>query len=386
MNHKTLSLGFIGGGWNSAVGATHFIAARMDGIFSVEAGTFSRNPETNRQTARRWDVDDARVYDTVEALLEAEAGRLDAVVVLTPTPDHTAPVLKALEKGYPVVCEKALAATAEDAARVVDAVEATDGFLAVTFNYTGYPLVRELRRLIGEGRLGDITQVQIEMPQEGFARLGPDGNPVTPQSWRLQDGPIPTISLDLGVHVHHLVQFLTGQRPLELMATHSSHGNFEGIVDNVTCLARFTGGLDCTYWFSKSALGHRNGLRVRVYGRRGSAEWHQMAPEELLLHDVHGQRTVLDRAGLDAHVASEPRYTRFKAGHPAGFIEAFANLYDDIAQALRARQTGESWTSDYVFTAQDALDGLLALEAMARSSESRSWTAVPERPGGASAS
>jgi Predicted dehydrogenases and related proteins len=377
MNRVTLSLGFLGGGWNSAVGSTHFIAARMDSRFSVDAGCFSRNPEINRQTALRWDIADDRVYADLDALIEREADWLDAVVVLTPTPDHAEPVLKCLARGVPVICEKALAADVTDARRIVEAAEAADGFVAVTFNYTGYPMVRELRRLIQEGSLGRITQIHVEMPQEGFARLGPDGSPISPQPWRLRDGHIPTISLDLGVHVHHLVQFLTSERALEVVATQSSHGNFPGLVDNVMCLARYSGGIDCSMWFSKSAIGHRNGLRLRVYGSHGSAEWRQMEPEELQLHDQHGERSIIDRASIHARIAAEPRYTRFKAGHPAGFIEAFANLYSDIADALIARREGRRELSEYVFTAADALEGLLALDAMAASAATGTWTSVP---------
>jgi predicted dehydrogenase len=379
MNRETLSLGFIGGGWNSAVGTTHFIASRMDGLFSVNAGVFSRHAEVNQQTASRWDVAEARTYDTIDKLLDRESGKLDAIVVLTPTPDHTEPVLQALERGFAVICEKALATSIDDALRITRAVEASGGFLAVTYNYTGYPMVRELRRLMQEGRLGRITQVHVEMPQEGFARFGPDGKPASPQAWRLRDGLIPTISLDLGVHLHNLVQFLTGERPLEVVATHGSHGHFPDVVDNVTCMARYSGGMDGSFWFSKSAIGHRNGLRLRVYGSKGSAEWFQMAPEDLHLHDVHGQLNVIDRASVDARLSAEARYTRFKAGHPAGFIEAFANLYDDIAHSLAAHRAGQPSASEFVFGAPDALDGLLALEAMARSAETRAWTPVPER-------
>lgn len=375
MTRRTLSLAFLGGGWNSAVGATHFIAARMDGRFTVDAGCFSRHADVNHQTADRWGVADGRVYDTADQLLDAEAGKVDALVVLTPTPDHTAPVMKALDLGMAVVCEKALAATVEDATRMAEA--ARGGFLAVTFNYTGYPMVRELRRMIAEGRFGRITQVHVEMPQEGFAKLGADDAPIVPQPWRLQDGPIPTISLDLGVHAHHLVRFLTGEATLEVLATHGTHGNFPGIVDNVMGLARYAGGMECSMWLSKSALGHRNGLRVRIYGSSGSAEWYQLNPEDLIVHDSHGQRSILDRASVEVKLAGEARYTRFKVGHPAGFVEAFANLYDDISLSLTERLAGRTGASDFVFDAVDALEGLTVLEAMARSATTRAWTPTP---------
>lgn len=376
MPGKALSLGFIGGGWNSAVGTTHFIAARMDGLFSIDAGAFSRDAGTNAQTAENWGIAKDRLYADGSALLTAEQGRLDAVVVLTPTPDHADLVLRAIELGYPVICEKALAASTGDARRIVAASSTGNAFLAVTYNYTGYPMLRELRRLLRDGHIGEITQVHAEMPQEGFARLGRDGKPVLPQPWRLHDGAIPTISLDLGVHLHHLVDFLTDAQPREVLAMHGSHGHFRDVVDNVTCLARYDNGMDCTYWYSKSAIGHRNGLRLRIYGTRGSVEWFQMEPEQLLLHDARGQRTILDRACVDATLAAEARYNRFKAGHPAGFMEAFANLYVDIAEALAARREGRPVSSKFVFTGRHALDGLLMLEAMAISARDRSWTPV----------
>jgi predicted dehydrogenase len=240
-------------------------------------------------------------------------------------------------------------------------------------------MVRELRRMVREGRLGRIHQIHVEMPQEGFARRGPAGAPMTPQPWRLHDGVIPTIFLDLGAHMHHLVRFLTGEDPLEVMAIQGSHGNFDGVIDNVMCLARYPGAMDCSFWFSKCALGHRNGLRLRIYGSEGSAEWYQMDPEQLVTHDVGGQRTVRDRASFDAELAGEVRYTRFKAGHPAGFIEAFANLYDDIAQSLIARRDGLPDTSEFVPRAGDALAGLFALDAMAKSAKTRAWTPVAAR-------
>lgn len=379
MNHKTLSLGFVGGGINSAVGATHFIAARMDARFSVDAGAFSRNPEVNRQTGQRWDVDDARVYGSMDDLMDAEAQRIDAVVVLTPATEHTSPILKALDRGLPVISEKPLVSSSEDGVEIAAALERTNGFLAVTWNYTGYPMVRELRRMIADGRLGQITQVQVEMPQEGFARLGPDGGPLTPQAWRLKDGSVPTVSLDLGAHAYHLVGFLTDQRPLEVVAMQGSHGNFEGLVDNVMCLARYSGGIDCAYWFTKSAIGHRNGLRIRIYGRKGSAEWVQADPETLILHDVHGQRMTRDRAGIDIVVANAPRYNRFKVGHPDGFIEAFANIYYDIADDLAAFRAGKPRASEYAFDVVNAVDVQLGLQAMAESVRTRSWTEVRGR-------
>lgn len=371
--NKLLRLGFIGGGVNSAVGTTHFIAAQMDGLFRVEAGCFSRHPDVNEQTAARWGIAEDRCYARWEDMLAREHGRLDAIVVLTPTPTHRDPVICALQSGFPVICEKSLATTASEAAEIEQTVNETKGFLTVTYNYTGYPMVRELREMIQAGRLGRVEQVHLEMPQEGFARLNRDGQPVIPQQWRLQDGVVPTISLDLGVHLHHLVDFLTGEKPRELVASQSSLGRFRQVIDNTMALVRYTNDLESSFWFSKAALGHRNGLRVRVFGEEASAEWVQKDPEVLQFSDNRGHQMRIDRANSVVQIAHLDRYNRFKSGHPAGFLEAFANLYGDIAHSLIGGRPSGHQCPHYVFSARHAREGLVMLEAINRSARERNW-------------
>ncbi len=379
MNDTTLSIGFIGGGVNSAVGNTHRIAAQADHRWRIEAGCFSRHDEINRATASLWGIDPARLYGDWRAFLEHERGSLDAVCILTPTDLHAEMILEALRLGYAVICEKAMAASAEEAARIRDYVEAEKGFLAVTYNYSGYPMLRELREMIREGKLGKVFQVQVEMPQEGFARLDARGERPRPQEWRLRDGVVPTVSLDLGVHLHHVIRFITGEAPVEVVALQESFGFFSQVVDDVSCIARYTGGLKCQIWYGKSAIGHRNGLRVRVYGEKGGAEWYQLQPEEILFSDREGDRRVIDRASK-VSLAGEPRYNRFKSGHPAGFIEAFANLYYDIADACVEYKAVGSHSVPWVYGAGQSLEGMLLLEAIAESSRTRRW--VPVNAGG----
>jgi predicted dehydrogenase len=371
---RPLALGFIGGSLSSAVGYAHFVSALMDNEWSLAAGCFSRDPASNRQTARAYDVPEARVYDRWQDLVQRERQRLDAVVVLTPTPSHCDIVTTCLAERMPVICEKALALNSVEAQRIISARDAARGFLAVTYNYSGYPMVRELRSLIRSGRLGRVMHFQAEMPQEGFRRVDAQGNKPVPQSWRLSDGEIPTIYLDLAVHLHHMVGYLTGEKPLEVVADQRSYGWFP-VVDNVTCLCRYSTGVQGQLWFSKSAMGHRNGLRLRIYGTEGSAEWFQAAPEELSLSFMDGRREIVDRASA-VQVASARRYTRFKAGHPAGFVEAFANLYVDIAACLRQHQATGGWTSEEVFSGELALEGLTMLEAMVASTRSNTWQPV----------
>ncbi len=376
MRRIPFKIGFIGGGINSAVGNTHRIAAQMDCRFVLEAGCFSTRTKINRETARQWGVDEFRVYDDWRTLLDAEKGKLDAVCVLTPTPIHAEIVVEALRKGFAVICEKTLATSSREAAAICRAVEARGGFLAVTYNYTGYPMLRELRQMILRGRLGRIHLIQIEMPQEGYIRLDKQGKPVRPQAWRLQDREVPIVSLDLGSHLHNMIYFLTAKRPLEVVADQASYGFFRPVIDNVMCLARYENDMRAQIWYGKMALGHRNGLRVRVYGDRGGAEWFQMVPEELILNDAGGKRQIVDRASSCVEIADQPRYNRFKSGHPAGFIEAFANHYYDIADALlEFRKTGR-YQSPWVFTAQLAEEGLKMLEAMSRSAKNHCWQKI----------
>jgi predicted dehydrogenase len=364
----------VGGAPNSAAGYAHYVASRMDGVWRLEAGAFSRNADTNRAAADTYGVPPSRTHDSLDALLTNESGAIDAVVVLTPTPDHARMVEQLLRRGLPVICEKALAMTSAEARALQELCAVENGFLAVIYNYSGYPMVRELRAMIREGVLGEILHFQAEMPQEGFLRTDDKGNKPVPQDWRQKDGPVPTLHLDLAVHLHELVFYLTGEKPLEVVADQASRGWFP-VIDNVSCLARYSNEMQGQLWFSKCALGHRNGLRLRIYGSKASAEWYQLNPEEILLSFADGRRQIFDRAAA-AKVASLPRYNRFKAGHPAGFNEALANLYVDIHAALgRYKATGKQ-ESDEVFGADLAVEGLEFLEAMVRSCANRGWESV----------
>lgn len=374
---KPLSLAVIGGCLRSAVGYAHFVACRMDRRWSIEAGCFSVDGLDNRETALAYGVAAERTYQDWRAMLAVENRKVDAVLIVSPTPLHAEMVIAGLEAGLPVICEKSLAVSSSEARSIIAARDANKGFVAVTYNYSGYPMVRELRRLIVDGRLGKILHFQAEMPQEGFIRVDADGNKPAPQPWRLSDGEIPIIYLDLAAHLHQLIYHLIRQQPFSVVADHASGGWFHEIVDNVMCIARYSDDVQGQFWFSKSALGHRNGLNLRIYGSEGSAEWCQANPEELLLAFSDGRREILDRASA-VSVANQLRYNRFKSGHPAGFLEAFANLYADIADCLLAyRATGE-WHSEEVYGADLAFDGLRFLEAMAKSAKTSAWCKVAQ--------
>lgn len=363
---QKLRLGFIGGGINSAVGRAHFCASHLDGKFELVAGCFSKHAEINRQSAECYGVSQANTYATVEQLIAGHGAQLDALVVLTPTSEHLQPLLSVLQAGIPVICEKAMVASLEEAQAVCAAEQQAGGFVAVTYNYTGYPCLRELRQIIDSGRLGKLLHFEADMPQEGYLREDASGRQMTPQAWRLHDGSIPTVYLDLGAHLHQIMHYLIRSEPQSVSAYHRSYGHFDGVIDYVNASVEYQGGVHGSYVFGKSMLGHRNGLHIRVYGDQASAEWLQSDPEILRVFHKNGQIEILDRGG-DMSVASLDRYSRFKTGHPAGYIEGFSNLYADIHRCiLDFRRTG-TWQSEEVFGSSFSLHGLQFLQAMANS-------------------
>jgi predicted dehydrogenase len=347
----------------------------MDNRWRIVCGSFSRSPQLCSETADALSLPPSAAFTDYHAMLDHFAGRLAAVCVLVPTPQHADIICDVLQAGIPVISEKSLACSPAEVERIIAVRYATQGKLAVTFNYSGYPAIRELRQMIAEGRLGNLVHVAAEMPQEGFIRWA--GRPFQlpqPQAWRLTDGHLPTVSLDLGVHLHHLIGFVTGQHPISVTACQYSKGHFTEVVDSVHAMARYTGSLSVDLWYGKCFLGCANGLRIRVFGTEGSAEWLQMQPEVLQLSDRCGRIQLLTRSSMDAEVCGQDRYARFKPGHPDGFLEAFANYYSDIADWLRPRSELDGRIAqDSIASAEMALEGLQMMEAIAESARCGLW-------------
>lgn len=369
-------MGFIGGGLSSAVGKTHYSASQLDGNWELVAGVFSQDPEINRATAQAWHVQQDRTYRTWSELISEERNNLDAVVVLLPTPDHQDVLCELFKAQIPVICEKALVSSLDEIKELSEEFNPEKNFLAVTYNYSGYPMVRELREIIGSGEIGTIQQIHFEMPQEGFVRP-PDiaGKPSHPQSWRLTDQHIPTICLDLGVHLHHLAHFLTGDEPSSLIADFENYSQYSNLVDNVRMWLRYNSGMTASFWMSKTAIGRRNGLRLRVFGDQGSAEWYQLDSEQLLISSMDGTQRIIDR-GCNTYVCSQARYNRMKVGHPSGFIEAFANIYHDIAEALDEWKANKYYSNPYVFGLRHAQNGLQLFQYARDSFDHGAWKSL----------
>ena len=360
---------FVGGSHRSAIGNVHRIACAMDGKFRLAGGAFSRSVEVSRETGHVWCLDDTRVYSDIVELIHAERGKGVAVAVLTPVFQHAGAIEQLLQAGFDVISEKPLVASSGEARAVLTQTSSSVGRLFTTFNYTGYPMVRELRERIRRGDFGAIKQMRLTMQQEGYVKLDATGNPVPPQAWRREDRDIPTVSLDLGMHVVQLQRFLLPSRPVSVYSRMSSFGNFGEVIDDVDVMYTCHDGLSVHGWWSKSAAGYANGLSVEVFGTEGSARWVQIDPETLNLSNTTGVRSSIHRGSVGCILAGEPRYNRFKAGHPDGFIEAFANLYSDIANEIAVPESG-TLSQTYVseFSAQQSLELLVLLESAVESS------------------
>lgn len=384
MSKSPLRLAFFGGGLSSAVGYVHRTASQLDGRWVVAGGCFSRDVGRSLATAEAWGVPRGGVCTDLDDVVQrVKRGEFDAVAVLTPTPEHIFALEGLLDARVPIVCEKALTSSDSESGRVIELQRSTRTFLATTLNYTGYPMVRELRERIRRGDLGRIHRIDVRMPQETFLPPRHSGTGAV-QDWRRRDYGLPTISLDLGVHVVEMTRFLSSSPIVEVTATADSFGDLE-VTDEVQALVRFGDGAIGSLWFSKAALGNRNGLAVEIFGDEASAAWVQETPDSFVLRRRDRTVQVIDRGSPDLVEAGKPRYVRFKAGHPTGFIEAFANLYMDIADALASTsgsEEGHRVRNEFVADASATHYGMMVLAAMGRSSREHRWISVdPVGPG-----
>lgn len=325
-----IKVGILGGSKYSAVGRAHINALQLDGKFEILGACFSKNLETNQESADFYGV--SKIFNSLEDLTTSLKGKLDFVIVLTPTSSHFEHVKYLLDEGLNVICEKSLSTSSKHARELFSIAKRNKLRLYVTYNYIGYPIVKDIRNLITKNTLGKLMNARVIMPQQSFIKLNADESFNTPQKWRQEDYEIPTISLDLGVHVFSLISYLGIEiNKSSIRDVHENNfGKVKGVIDDVHCTFNIKNGGWCNIWYSKVALGEDNGLSVEVYFSEGSLKWCQIYPEDLKVSDKYGTSSVIKRGHKILESSRGERYNRFKAGHPHGFIEAFGNLYMDI--------------------------------------------------------
>lgn len=332
---RRLRMGMVGGGPGSFIGPVHRIAAELDREIELVAGAFSSDPARSRQAGETYRIDPARAYPDLATMLRAEAARADAidfVSVTTPNVHHLPAVRAALAAGLPVVCDKPATATLAEAEAMAALVAAAGLPFALTYTYSGYPLVREARARIAAGALGTVRKVVVEYPQ-GWLAHEDTGKQAQWRGDPARAGVGGCIA-DIGVHAFQLAEFVTGLRVSRILADLGTVVPGRLLDDDCQILLRFENGARGALLASQISLGERNGLRLRVYGEAGALDWRQEEPNTLVLHHPGG-RTELVRAGDAALGPAARAASRTPGGHPEGYLEAFANIYRDFARQLR---------------------------------------------------
>ena len=376
-----IRLGMVGGGQGAFIGAVHRIAARIDDQFDLVAGALSSDPARAKASALDLGIAADRAYGSFEEMARAEAARpdgIEAVSIVTPNHMH-APAAKAfLQAGIHVICDKPITTTVGEAQELVDLVKETGKVFVLTHNYTGYPMIRQARAMVAAGELGDIRLVQVEYPQDWLTeRAELSGSKQA--EWRTdpkRSGAGGAIG-DIGTHAYNLAAFVTGLETDELLAQLTAFVPGRLLDDDVQILLRYKGGARGMLWASQVAVGHENGLKLRVYGTKGGFEWVQADPNYLWFTRFGQPKQLFTRGGNGAWPEAA-RVTRVPGGHPEGYLEGFATIYAEAARAIRAAREGASADADVIYpTVEDGLKGMQFIEAAVASSKSGNvWTKV----------
>ena len=377
-----IRLGMVGGGQGAFIGAVHRMAARLDGHYDFCAGALSSDPARALASARELGLGADRSYASYTDMVAGESVRHDGVEVIaivTPNYMHF-PVSKAcLEGGFHVICDKPMTVTVEEARELRRIAEASGRILAVTYNYSGYPMIRQAREMIERGDLGRLRVVQGEYAQDWLSEnLEESGQKQA--AWRTdpaKSGAGGCIG-DIGTHIYHLISFVTGLEAEAICADLSTFVGQRKLDDNAHLMLRFKGGAKGMIWASQIAVGCENGLQLRVFGDKGGIVWRQENPNELIFSPLREAPRRITRGGHAAGDAAA-RLTRVPSGHPEGYIEGFANIYTEIAAAIFAAREGKPVDERVVYPAgADGEKGVAFIEAAVRSSAAgATWVKIP---------
>lgn len=385
--NRPLRYGMVGGGPGAFIGEIHRKAIGMDGLAELAAGCFSNVPEESRAQGRNLHLDPARVYESHEEMAAQEAAlpeseRIDVVVIVTPNFLHYPMARTFLEAGFHVVCEKPMTTTVEEAEHLCRLVEEHNRVFLLMHNYSGYPLVKQARQLVADGTLGTVRKVVAEYAQGWLAtKIEEEGS--RQAAWRTDPDRAGVSSAigDIGTHAEHLARYVTGLEIDELCADLSTFVPGRALEDDANMLVRYKGGARGILYASQVSAGEENNLRLRVYGTKGALEWAQQEPNTLIFRPLEGPQQIY-RAGHDYLHPSASRLERTPAGHPEGFLEAFANLYSNALRTIAAHERGEAPDpADLDFpTVQDGARGVHFIHTAVRSGHDSSWVDASYTP------
>jgi len=377
-----LRLGMIGGGQGSFIGGVHRMAASLDGLYELVAGAFSSNPDTSRATGQELGLAPDRVYGSYQELLEQEAQRPEAervqvISIVTPNHLHFAPAKMALEHGFDVILDKPMTFSLAEAKELRTVVETSGRRLCLTHTYTGYPMLKEARQLVADGLLGTIRKVYIEYPQ-GWLSTYEEGGDNKQAAWRTdpaRSGAAGAMG-DIGTHAFNLLEYVSGLEVTQLCADINVVVQGRQLDDDGAVLLKLANGASGVLVATQVAAGEENNLRVRLYGEKGGLDW-QQADNNTLLVKWLDKPTEIRRTGAPYLSAAARHNSRIPAGHPEGYLEAFANLYRNFALTLLADLGGPAAppeAADYP-SVEDGVRGMAFIESVIASGKSeQKWT------------
>jgi predicted dehydrogenase len=362
---RKLRMGMVGGGQGAFIGAVHRLCAAMDGQIELVAGCFSREPANTKKTGAELYLDPKRCYATHTEMAAAEAKRpanerIDFVSIVTPNKSHYEIAETFLKTGFHVVCDKPVTFTLEEAEKLAKLVEKTKLVFAVTHNYTGYPLIRHARHLFQTREMGKIRKVVVEYLQD-FLMVPHEKLGQKQATWRVdpkQSGIGGTLG-DIGTHCVNLLEYVTGDPIVAICADKSTFLPDRTLDEDVNALLRFKNGGKGVLIISQVSTGEENGLKLRVYAEKGAILWKQENPNYLEIYQYGKPRQILTR-GQDYLAQEAKTATRIPSGHPEGYLEAFATIYDGVARAIRRHIDGRPMkTAEYEFpTIYDGVRGM----------------------------
>ncbi len=372
----------VGGGEGAFIGAVHRMAAALDGEYELVCGAFSSDAERGRRSGEALGLEPARIYPALEAMLAGENerpenDRMQVVAIVTPNHLHAPAAIAALDAGFHVMSDKPMAMNLEEARTIAEAVQRNGRLYGLTFTYSGYPLVEEARVRIARGDLGAIRLVQVEYSQGWLSGpLDREGNKQA--EWRTDPARAGLGGClgDIGTHAFHLAEHVAGIAVEEISAELTTHVPGRRLDDDLSALLRFEGGARGVLKASQVAAGDENGLRLCIHGEKGGLDWSQMEPNTLTLRWLDRPAEII-RAGGPGLAPSTTALLRTPAGHPEGYVEAFANLYRSFARAVRDEGTvsfAQGANNGFPGT-QDGLRTMAFVEAVIENSAgTQKWT------------
>lgn len=379
-------MGMVGGGRGAFIGSVHRMAAALDGQIELVCGAFSSDPLRSRQSGEDLYLDPKRCYESFDEMFRTEATleddvRMDMVSIVTPNHLHFAPAMMALDFGFHVICDKPLCLTVKEAETLAAKAKSTGLIFAVTHAYAAYPMIKQARQMIAHDALGKIRRVVVEYPQ-GWLSTPLESEHQKQAAWRTdpEKSGVAGAMGDIGTHAAQLAEYVSGLRITELCADLHTHVAGRRLDDDGSVLLRFNNGARGVLYASQISAGEENNLRIRVYGESGSLEWAQMEPNSLIVRWLDQPMQVY-RTGVGKLYPETIAHTRVPSGHPEGYIEAFANIYRNVAYCIQARLSGEQ--VDPLYEDYPGIDngvrGMKFIEAVLKSNlTEEKWTSLTD--------